>query len=200
MLVRHAMEITDMDVTGRTLDMVAVPFDVPAWVICTDPELDRVPVQPGDPYREQFASQSMTHVDARRVQLRFDHSGEVAGILGRGSRLWEDGRYQRAEMTVTASPIGDHALALARDGVFGGVSLGFVPGDAHGDNGVDRDRDGVLVTRRRVKRLPEISLVGEPAYAEAQLVAVRRQDEAARQAGREQVLAFIADVRAALDT
>ncbi len=70
---------------------------------------------------------------------------------------------------------GSHAEAKdvagrAKDGMFGGASVGFIPGNKSGDNVWSKDKKHV---RRNRARLVEVSLVTIPANADARLVAVR---------------------------
>jgi HK97 family phage prohead protease len=148
------------EVKGRTLLLACVPFDTPTWVS-----------DGGDPYREEFAPGAFRHVDPTRTQLRYRHSGDLLDRLGAGRSLTEDGGWLIGEFQVAKGQRGDRLIDLVDSGDLRGVSVGFDPG-------VDQtraDADGDIVRRVRVKRLPEVSLVDQPAYAEAAVVAVREE-------------------------
>jgi HK97 family phage prohead protease len=152
--------LRDVEVKGRTLVLACVPFDTPTWVS-----------DGGDPYREEFAPGAFDHVDPTRTQLRYRHSGDLLDRLGAGRALKEDGGWLIGEFAVAKGQRGDHLIDLVDSGDLRGVSVGFDPGVDE----VRVDADGEVTRRVRVKRLPEVSLVDQPAYAEAQVVAVREE-------------------------
>jgi HK97 family phage prohead protease len=171
--------LRDAQVSGRTLVLACVPFDTPTWVS-----------DGGDPYREEFAPGAFAHVDAARTHLRRGHSTDVRNELGRGMSLWEDGGWLIGEFRVARGEAGDQILNLVQDGMLRGVSIGFDPG-------VDEervDRHGLLVRRKRVKRLAEVSLVDQPAYEEAEVLAVRA-DQARRARELAELRAWSRDMR-----
>jgi HK97 family phage prohead protease len=104
--------------------------------------------------------------------------------------LREDPTYLVGSFKVTKGDRGDHLLDLVASDELRGVSIGFEAGQSQRDD----TPDGPLVQRLRVKRLPEVSLVDQPAYPEARVLAVRaeRELEQAREAAR----AFVAQMRA----
>lgn len=176
-LIIRSYELHDMAVKGRTLTLAVVPFDRPAWV--DDGQ---------GPYRERFRSGAFKHIDPTRVQLRYQHSQDMMDRIGVGQALREDGGYLIGEARVFRGDRGDHLLNLVDDGALQGISAGFVAGESR----TVQDADGPLVERVRVKSLPEISLVDEPAYAGAQVLAVR---SAKRAAEREALARWLADMR-----
>jgi HK97 family phage prohead protease len=169
----------DAAVKGRTLVLACVPFDTPTWV-----------ADGGDPYREEFAPGAFDHVDATRTQLRYRHSADLLDRLGSGLSLREDGGWLIGEFRVAGGARGDHLIDLVRDGELQGVSIGFDPG-------VDEQRstpDGQVVRRVRVKRMPEVSLVDQPAYQDAGVLAVRA-DQARRAREVAALRALVRDMR-----
>lgn len=69
---------------------------------------------------------------------------------------------------ISATPAGDEAYQLARDGVLDGLSIGFEPVEWH----IERDDDGDVIVYDRV-RVREVSLVPFPAYPSARVESVR---------------------------
>lgn len=151
---------------GRTVVLACVPFDREAMV------------DDGDgPYREVFRRGAFAHLTgaARHTELRYAHRSSPADLLGFGVDLVEDPHYLLGSFRVSPSDGGDQMLALVRDGQLAGVSIGYVAGAHPGDNLERLDDDGRIVERRRVKRLPEVSLTPAPAYLGAEVLALREQ-------------------------
>ena len=166
MLVRDFLTLRDAVVAGdgRTLVLACVPFDQPATV------------DDGDgPYREVFRRGAFSHVvrAPNRVELRYAHQPGVP--YGFGTDLVEDPKYLLGSFRVAPSDAGDQVLALVKDDMLRGVSVGYVAG--HSESG--QDADGPLVQRLRVKRLAEVSLTPAAAYEGAEVLAVRSEDVAA---------------------
>lgn len=179
MLLRHAYEVADLQVKdGRTLILAVVPINTPAWV---EDETGR--------YRERFAPGAFKHCDPTRVQLRYMHSTDMRDRMGAGVTMHEDGKYLIGTARVFPGDRGDHLLTLVNERELRGVSVGFYPG-------IDRpahDQDGPLLERVRVKRMPEWSLVDEPAYRGSEVLAVREAQDS--QLRREQALAWVRESR-----
>jgi HK97 family phage prohead protease len=179
--IQHYTEVRDLTVKGRTIDLIAVPYDTPEWVS-----------GPAGAYRESFARGAFakfTRDDiAPRVHLRYEHQPGVP--YGRAMQLREDTHYLRASMKVTRGLDADRLLAQVEDGDIRGVSIGFVPGR----DSDDIDADGPLVRRLTVKHLEEISLTESPVYAEATVLAVRAE----RERGRAAAQAWIESIRRAI--
>ena len=101
-----------------------------------------------------------------RVRLLALHDGVNRLPLGRATVLREDSAGLYAELRVSKTQAGDDVLELVRDGAIDGLSVGFAPV-------VDVwSADRRHVERHEVK-LHEISLVTEPAYGDARVLAVR---------------------------
>lgn len=111
--------------------------------------------------REAFAPGALAGIRPEDIRLLYQH--DQTRPVGRAIALEEreDGAY--AVFRVSRTALGDEALELSADGVLS-LSPGFIPGL--------QDRDG---THRRLRALPEVSLVTFAAYRGAQVLAVRTQ-------------------------
>lgn len=111
--------------------------------------------------RESFARGALADIKAADIRLLAYH--DQGRPIGRAVELEEreDGAY--ALFKVSKTDLGNEMLELANDGVLT-FSPGFLPGV--------QDRNGV---HRRVKALPETSLVTFGAYSQAQVLAVREE-------------------------
>lgn len=179
MILRHSYEVADVEVKGRTLTLAVVPFDRPTWV---EDSTGR--------YREAFDHGAFKHLDPTRTQLRYEHSPDLLDRIGAGLSMREDGGYLIGEARVFQGHRGDHVLDLVKEHELRGVSVGFFPGIDR----EDQDAEGHFVRRAKVKQMPEWSLVDDPAYAGAEVLAVR----ATRQAEQREALArWMRDMRAA---
>jgi HK97 family phage prohead protease len=132
----------------RMIEGIAVPYGVETNV---------------GPYIERFSQNSISD-DVSEVKLKFGHEGLPIGKLVEG-RNAEDGFYIRAKISETAQ--GNDVYTLIRDGVLNKFSVGFVP--------VESERDGNVVVRNLVS-LKEVSVVEQPAYSDAEILAVREEN------------------------
>jgi uncharacterized protein len=143
---------------GRTLHGALLPWGVEARV------LDR-----GRMVVETFERGALAATDPARVPLTATHPRD-AGTLPIGVTLTIEERADAAwgEWRVSDTMLGNEVLALARDGVPLGLSIGFaeVPGGSRWS--ADRQR----VTRVRAA-LDHIAVVRVPAYAGAGVAGVR---------------------------
>jgi HK97 family phage prohead protease len=148
----------DGDGDGRTLVGPVIPWGVEARV------LDR-----GRLVVEVFERGALVDADPARVPLTATHPRD-AGTLPIGVTLELDDRSDAAwgSWRVSDTLLGNEVLALARDGVPLGLSVGFaeVPGGSRWSP--DRRR----VTRTRAA-LDHVAVVRVPAYAGAGVSAVR---------------------------
>jgi Escherichia/Staphylococcus phage prohead protease len=158
--VRHltsTLQLRD-DGDGRTLHGALLPWGVEARVV------DR-----GRMVTETFERGALAATDPARVPLTATHPRD-AGTLPIGRTLAIEDRADAAwgEWLVSDTMIGNEVLALARDQVPLGLSIGFeeVPGGSRWS--ADRQR----VTRVRAA-LDHIAVVRVPAYAGAGAVGVR---------------------------
>lgn len=149
------------DGDGRVLVGPLLPWGVEARVV------DR-----GRLVVETFQRGALEGTDPARVPLTATHPRD-AGTLPIGRTLVIDDRQDAAwgEWLVSDTMIGNEVLALARDGVPLGLSVGFaeVPGGSRWS--ADQQR----VTRTRAA-LDHVAVVRVPAYAGAGVVGVRSGD------------------------
>jgi HK97 family phage prohead protease len=145
---------------GRTLVGPVLPWGREAKVV------DR-----GRLVTETFERGALAGTDPARVPLTATHPRD-AGTLPIGRTLAIEDRADAAwgEWLVSDTMLGNEVLALARDGVPLGLSIGFeeVPGGSRWS--ADRQR----VTRTRAT-LDHIAVVRVPAYAGAGVAGVREQ-------------------------
>jgi uncharacterized protein len=146
---------------GRTLHGPLLPWGVEAHVV------DR-----GRLVVETFTRGALVGTDPARVPLTATHPRD-AGTLPIGRTLTLEDRADAAwgEWRVSDTLLGNEVLALARDGVPLGLSIGFaeVPGGSRWS--ADRQR----VTRTRAA-LDHVAVVRVPAYEGAGVVGVRSGD------------------------
>jgi uncharacterized protein len=145
---------------GRTLHGPVLPWGVEARVL-----------DAGRLVTETFERGALAGTDPARVPLTATHPRD-AGTLPIGRTLTIEDRADAAwgEWLVSDTMIGNEVLALARDQVPLGLSIGFaeVPG------GSRWSPDRARVTRTRA-HLDHIAVVRSPAFAGAGVVGVRGQ-------------------------
>ncbi len=141
------------DGDGRTLVGLAVPYDTEAKI---------------GSYTETFKRGSFADADPAKVPLLAVHDHETLPI-GRAMSFMDTDKGLTTELRVSRTKAGDDVLELIKDGALSGISVGFVPIE---------DRWDSLKTRvQRIKaKLVELSLTAFPAYADAQIVAVREEE------------------------
>ena len=143
---------------GRTLVGALLPWGVPARV-----------VDQGRLVTEVFERGALQGTEPGRVPLTATHPRD-AGTLPIGRTLTIEDRSDAAwgEWLVSDTLLGNEVLALARDGVPLGLSVGFaeVPGGSRWS--ADRQR----VTRTRAA-LDHVAVVRVPAFVGAGVVGVR---------------------------
>lgn len=139
------IELRAKDDEQRIVEGIAVPYGVETNV---------------GAYVERFAQNSISE-DVSEVKLKFGHEGLPIGKVVEG-RNAEDGFYIRAKISETSQ--GNDVYTLIRDGVLNKFSVGFIP--------VESERDGNVVVRNLVS-LKEVSVVEQPAYSDAEILAVR---------------------------
>ena len=143
---------------GRTLHGPLLPWGVPARVV----DRGRVVV-------EVFERGALVGVDPARVPLTATHPRD-AGTLPIGVMVEFEERADAAHGAwhVSDTMIGNEVLALARDGVPLGLSVGFA--EVPGGSRWSPDRSRVVRTRAA---LDHVAVVRVPAYAGAGVVGVR---------------------------
>ena len=146
---------------GRTVYGLAVPFDSPT------PIRDR-----SGTYDEVFrmgAFADTIRERGDRVKFLANHDRQTMP-LGKAIMLREDPAGLIGEFRVSATPAGDAALELIRDGVLDALSIGFAPIQSLGREGRDP------VVERTAVKLMEVSAVAFPAYEGAMIAGVRSED------------------------
>lgn len=102
-----------------------------------------------------------------RVAFRHEHSNQHGTLkLGHGVLLRDEKEGLYGEFKVAASPMGDHYLQLAREGMLRQWSIGFSPEKERRDGGT------MVWTKAN---LFELALVEEGAYGELAAVAAVRE-------------------------
>jgi HK97 family phage prohead protease len=146
------------DGDGRTLVGPMLPWGIPARV-----------VDQGRLVTETFTRGALAGNDPGRVPLTATHPRD-AGTLPIGKTLAIEERADAAwgEWLVSDTALGNEVLALARDGVPLGLSIGFMEVVGGSRWSADRQR----VTRTRAA-LDHIAVVRVPAYEGAGVVGVR---------------------------
>ena len=128
-------------------------------------------IEGGEPriYREAFELGAFRGVAkaAHRVELTHEHGTAAADRIGRAVELIErdDGLY--GVFRVFADRDGDHVLTLVREGVLHGMSVVARTLSA------GKRRGGVVI--RTACHLESVGLTSRPAYAGAEVLAVRSQ-------------------------
>lgn len=144
---------------GRTVYGLAVPYDQPAEIRDYQGS-----------YTEVFRFGAFERTIAERgdrVKFLANHDRQKLP-LGKALKLDEQPAGLVGEFRVSATPDGDAALELIRDGVLDSLSIGFKPVDT-GDRW---NTDRTLVERTEVA-LMEVSAVAFPAYDGALISGVR---------------------------
>lgn len=153
---------------GRTLVGRLVPYGLTSEV--ADPDAHG---RPGRPYRERFVrgafERQLRSGQHRQVALFPQHVRENDRLpLARADRLFDeaDGLFGSFPMPHTTAA--DDALELVRSGVVTGLSVGFRLLDGSGSR---RASDGVIERHRA--HVDHVALTHSPAYAGAEVVALR---------------------------
>ena len=118
---------------------------------------------------ERFERGAFTHQfrAANRVRLLNEHSCNPGHMqLGHCQEMRDDAKGLYGEYRVVDSPLGDHFLALAREGSVRHWSIGFEP--------IQARMDGRTTVRVKA-RMFETALVPEGAYGELASVAMVRE-------------------------
>ncbi|MDQ1304718.1 MAG: uncharacterized protein QG671_545 [Actinomycetota bacterium] len=143
--------------SGRTVHGIAVPYGVVAEVS-----------DGGKPYPERFAPGAFARsIRERGDKVRlFDSHNTRRLPIGRAAELREESDGLHVAFDIAATRDGDDALELVRSGTVDAFSVGFRGIREHVEDGV---------TVRTEAALMEVSLVGLPAYAGAEIAGVRSQ-------------------------
>ena len=155
------LEVRAGEGDGRTIVGLAAPFNSPAEIHDAFGSYQET-LMPGS-----FARTVTERGD--RIQLYAMHNRTMFP-LGTIPRLSESVRGLEMEGRVSDTTAGNDALTLIRDGVVGGLSIGFQ---------VIRQEWNADYSERTIHevRLMEISLVTEPAYSDALVSSVREASD-----------------------
>ena len=142
---------------GRTVDLRIVPYNTPTEVRDFGGPIYTETWLPG-----AFEKQTRA---ANRVWLNFEHEDGLRGVVGHGVDLVERSDALYGSFRVLNGSDGDKALDMVNEGLLPGVSLEAIPLKSR------RTPEGIV---ERVKaRLDKVSLCRFPAFAQAQVLAVR---------------------------
>lgn len=159
---------------GRTISGIAAPFNTPTEIADSLGHYTEV-IVPG------AFTRTIAERGADKVKLLAQHDRQAFPI-GRAISLRESTAGLVAEFRVAQTQAGDEALALLRDGVVDGLSIGFRT--IRDQWSANRDRRHLLEAR-----LEEISLVTFPAYESARVLAVREATQPLLLSAQRQLLA-----------
>jgi HK97 family phage prohead protease len=152
-------ELLDVRWKERLIDLIVIPYNDPAVVL--DRRSNRM-------VTEQIDPGAFDGVERRANRVKVNRAHDVESVIGRALALHPgDQRGLRAELRISRTVAGDEALELAADGALD-ASAGFAP--MPGGEQWDRDRKSRRITRAY---LGHIALTGDPAYDNAQVLAVR---------------------------
>lgn len=156
MIITRSWAVDGAAADGRTVTVRCVPLDTVAVVRDKD----------GPPYREMIASGAFRKLQAaaHRVALRTGHDYSPFADVGKGLGFVERDGGLIGTFRVDESPFGDHALFKVTDGQWPYVSIGA---------NVLRSRKDGDVTVRTLLHLDHVALTDSPAYAGAEVLAVR---------------------------
>lgn len=177
--ILRSYAVDDVEATGRTLVVRCVPYGVVQLVRDRRPDGGLT-----EPYREGWEPGAFRHVAkaAHRVPLVVgDHQkrSDPFADVGRAVRFEERRDGLVGEFVLDESPFGAHALAKVTSGQWRNVSIGAEP-LRHRDVG-NIHRDG---TRwRTLAHLDHVLLTERPAFADAEVLAVRTEETTTRLAG-----------------
>lgn len=146
---------------GRTLEVRIVPYN----------KVSRVSDDGGQTFYDEewlpgvFDKQMSA---ANRVYVNFEHQRGIQGTIGRGHELRDQPDGLEGTFRMLDHPDADKALQLVHEGALHGVSLEAKPTKSERVNGV---------VRRVKAQLVNIALCRSPAFAGAEVLAVREQQD-----------------------
>lgn len=152
--------LTDVDAKLRLIDLIAVPWEQETEIMWR-----------GEPWREVFAREAFDGIEdhAGRVRVNREHiMGDTVGKVVQFDPTHPDGLFSRVK--IASTPRGDETLALAEEDMVS-ASVGFR---------IKTHRDVQINRRSKVRRvlrafLDHLAMVESPAYAGAQVLAVRAE-------------------------
>jgi phage head maturation protease len=169
--VEFPVDIEVREGSSREIDMRLVPWDTPVNTVFGVEEFARGAFEGTDPSSVKLFGAS----HEARMGIGQDGMPKMVRVpIGKATALSNrhDGQYATFRVAKTAA--GDETYALAAEGIISGVSLEFgeLPG---GTNKLMRN--GRRVRRHEKAQLTGASLTHRPTYEQAQVLAVRSQDE-----------------------
>jgi HK97 family phage prohead protease len=158
-----SLRFDDRSPDARTLELCIVPYNI-STEVADGPESNpyRELFWPGV-FREQIEEAQSTPL---RIWLNIEHRRGLASVIGHAVRLFDLPGGLYGSFQVHEGTAGDEALAAVREGALAGVSMQATPLRSRTVNGV---------TKRRSAHLNGVSLVGQPAYADARVLGIRRE-------------------------
>ena len=160
-VLHRSFEVAAVEVEGRTVDVRIVPFG----------EVARVADPPNfEPYDEEFVPGCFDHQlsAANRVHANYEHGKGISDVVGHGVSLRQESDGYHLTSTIHRTNNGDTALELINAGALPGVSVEFHP--------VRNVKNGSIVQRVKAN-LRGFAFCRQGAYASAQVLAVRSDDE-----------------------
>lgn len=161
-VLERRYEPVAVEVEGRTVDVRVVPFG----------EVARVADPPDwTEYDEEWMPGVFDHQlkAPNRIHANYEHQKGINNVVGHGLSLRRESDGYHATLDIHPTQVGDTALALIRGGALPQVSLEAVAVKSV------RTANGVL---QRVKaNLRGVGFCREGAFAGAQVLAVRNQDD-----------------------
>jgi len=156
-LLVRSFEVAAVEVDGRTLEVLIVPWDRPARV-ADAPDFK--------PYTEAWVRGAFSEQLGKRgkVFVNVEHEAGIRGVVGHGIELRDDSEGLVGTFKIHETTDGDKTLELVRAGVLDGVSL-----EAYATRSV---RENGVVKRVKAK-LKAVALCRSPAFADARVLAVR---------------------------
>jgi HK97 family phage prohead protease len=136
------IQAAEGDQPSRTIEGVAVPYNVPATVSGGE--------------RVMFLRGSLP-TDGKAPRLLENH--DASRIIGVVTARMDDDNEMRYSARISATKAGDDVIELIKDGALDAVSVGVDPIDA------EYNDDGILVVSKAAWR--ELSIVAEPAFQDA---------------------------------
>ena len=156
------LRFDDRSPDGRTLVVCIVPYSI-STEVADGPECKpyRELFRPGA-FRDQVEDAQSTPL---RIWVNIEHRRGLASVIGHAVRLLDLPGGLYGSFQVHEGDEGDEALAMVREGVLAGVSMQATPLSS-------RTHDDV---RERLRaHLNAVSLVAQPAYADAKVLGIRR--------------------------
>ena len=160
-VLQRTFEVAAVEVEGRTVDVRVVPFG----------EVARVADPPDyEPYEEEFVAGCFDHQlsAANRVHANYEHGKGISDVVGHGVSLRQESDGYHITSTIHRTNNGDTALELINAGALPGVSVEFHP--------VRNVKAGNVLQRVKAN-LRGFAFCRQGAYASAQVLAVRTEDE-----------------------